>query len=185
MQVKKNTGLLRSFKAEVAARYPNVNKTCQWRASYETWTETSVHTVQECTQEPHSVISCLKKTLKCYTKNICCDVYILRYVSPNNEVTHWSVVLSWRQSVLFAVVQTQSAHARAQLWSHYHGIHTRHTPRHALNFQYQCSNSRACTDPRECDLLDHGRRHSEEISLINMLKKLYIDTFLSVFVQNM
>jgi len=34
------------------------------KAPYSTWTDNSVQTVQECTQSPHSVIPCFKKTLQ-------------------------------------------------------------------------------------------------------------------------
>ena len=72
---------------------------------YGTWTENSVQTVQECTQAPNSVIPCLIKR-KCCTKYtfISCDISILRYVAPSNEVKLWSAVLSLGQIALFAVV---------------------------------------------------------------------------------
>jgi len=77
----------------------------------------------------------------------------------------------------FAVVQTHSAHSRAQLRYDYRGIHTRRTAGRDLNLQRQCSESRACNEPQECDLPYPGRHHSEEISILNMFEKLCIATF--------
>jgi len=46
-----------------------------------------------------------------------------------------------------------------------------------VNPQYHCSSSGACNDSWECYLPYPGRRHSEEISLLNMFKNPYIATF--------